>query len=333
MRDTIYFKDDDTRLSFLQGNYVTLTNMKDADIDRIIAYHLAPINISVHATDPAVRCKMLRNRFAGDIMDKMKRLYDAELPMNGQVVLCKGINDGDVLRQTLSDLYSLYPHLGSVSVVPVGLTKYRDNLYPLEPFLREDCREVVGIIREFSDRCRKECGEGFVYASDEFYMKGELPLPEGEDYDGYPQIENGVGIQRLFNDEFYGALDNVRRHFFSRHKRVSFASGVMAAPEHKKRVQYFNERFPKDELIHHTVINHFYGESITVTGLVTGGDLIDQLRGRDLGDKLILPECMFRAGEEVFLDDVSRRDVEKALGVPTVIVPVDGAAFVEEIFR
>ena len=333
MRDTIYFKDDDTRLSFLQGNYVTLTNMKDEDLDRVISYRLAPINVSVHTTDPDVRCMMLRNRFAGDIMRKLKKIKDALLPMNGQIVLCKGINDGDVLLKTLRDLKTLYPEMGSVSVVPVGLSMHREGLYPLLPFEKEDSRNVLSLIDSFNRECRQELGVGFVYASDEWYMKAELPLPEADYYDGYPQIENGVGMLRSFWDEFEAALSTKKRPFFKKRTRCSVVSGVMSGSAVKKMCEAFNERFKKDELIHHTIINHFYGESVTVTGLITGGDLIEQLRGRNLGDKLMLPSNMFRAGEEVFLDDVTRADVEAALGVPVVIVPADGCSLIDEMWR
>ena len=328
MRDTIYFKDDDTRLSFLQGNYVTLTNMKDEEIDRIINYHLAPINISVHATDPEVRCKMLRNRFAGNILEKMRRIKDAGLPMNGQVVLCKGINDGEILEKTMRDLFEFYPELSSVSVVPSGLTKYRDSLYPLEPFNDKDSLKVIRQIEDFAAECRSKIGVGFIYASDEWYMKAGLPLPLGDSYDGYPQIENGVGMMRSFVDEFEDALSTMKKPFFPRHRRISTASGVLPGEVIDQLCAEFGERYPGFEIIHHTIINHFFGESITVTGLVTGGDLIEQLTGKDLGSELFLPSNMFRAGEEVFLDDVTKTDVEKALGIRVHILPSDGGSLV-----
>lgn len=333
MRDTIYFKDDDTRLSFLQGNYVTLTNMKDEQLDRIIRYRLAPINISVHATDPDVRCAMLRNRFAGTIMEKMRRIKDANLPMNGQIVLCKGINDGEVLKRTLTDLKPLYPELGSVSVVPSGLSKHREGLYALEPFNASDSGEVIDLIEAFQEECRREFGVGFVYASDEWYITADRELPAEELYDGYPQIENGVGMLRSFREEFDYALTTKKEPIGIKKHRVSIASGVLPHKAFEEMCQDYNARYKRHELIHHTIINHFFGETITVTGLVTGGDLIEQLSGKDLGEALLLPSNMFRAGEEVFLDDVTRLDVENALGIPVHIVEVDGGSFVEAALR
>ena len=206
MRETLYFKDDDSRLSFLQGNYVTLTNMKDADLDRIIEYKLAPINISVHTTNPELRCTMLHNRFAGEALKKIKRLYDAEIEMNGQIVLCKGINDGEELERSIRELSGYLPYMESLSVVPVGLTKYRDGLYPLEPFEKEDAREVIAIIEKWQQYCMENYGVHFVQASDEWYLTAELPLPEEERYDGYIQLENGVGMLRLLITEFHAAL-------------------------------------------------------------------------------------------------------------------------------
>ncbi len=230
MRETLYFKDDDTRLSFLQGNYVTLTNMKEEDLKRIIHYHLAPINISVQATNPELRCKMLHNRFAGDILDKIKMLADADIEMNAQIVLCKGENDGAELDRSIGDLLSFYPQMQSMSVVPVGLTKFREGLYPLEPFEREEAREVLATIHKWQDISFEKYGTHFVQASDEWYLIAGYDLPTEERYDGYTQLENGVGMIRLLMDEFREALAKEKKHPFMRKKECAIATGRLAAP-------------------------------------------------------------------------------------------------------
>lgn len=324
MRDTLYFKDDDTRLSFLQGNYVTLTNMKDADIDRIIHYHLAPINISVHATNPQLRCKMLHNRFAGDVLEKIKRLADAGIEMNSQIVLCKGENDGAELERTISELLEFYPYMQSLSVVPVGLTKFREGLYPLEPFEKEDAREVLEIIHKWQDISFEKYGSHFVQASDEWYLVAEQDLPEEGRYDGYIQLENGVGMIRLLMDEFREALAKEHRHPFMKAKTFSIATGRLAAPFIQTLCNEFMEKFPKITIYVYPIRNDFFGERITVSGLITGRDLIAQLKGRPLGDCLILPHNMVRQQEQDFLDDVTVAEVNTALQVPVDIVKSSG---------
>ena len=278
MRETLYFKDDDTRLSFLQGNYVTLTNMKEEDLDRIIKYHLAPINISVQATNPELRKRMLHNRFAGDIMDKIKKLADAGIEMNAQIVLCKGVNDGEELERSIRELYEYYPQMQSMSVVPVGLSKYRDGLYPLEPFEREDAREVLDIIHRWQDKAYEETGMHFVQASDEWYLTAELPLPEADRYDGYIQLENGVGMIRLLMDEFRDALGRAKRKPFMKKRTISLATGKLAAPFIEELSQELMRKFPKVDIRVYTIVNNFFGERITVSGLITGQDLIAQLK-------------------------------------------------------
>ncbi len=333
MRDTLYFKDDDTRLSFLQGNYVTLTNMSYADLDRIIYYHLAPINISVQATEPELRCEMLHNRFAGDIMDKIKKLADAGIEMNAQIVLCKGVNDGKHLKRSMEDLYAFYPYMHTLSVVPVGLTKYREGLCPLEPFFKEDACDVLGMIEGFQDKAFAEHGEHFVYASDEWYLIAERELPEAERYDGYGQLENGVGMLRLLLDEFREALNLEHRHPFMKKREVSIATGLLAAPFIQTLAEETMNKFPKLTIHVYSIRNDFFGERITVSGLVVGQDLISQLKEKPLGERLLLPHNMVRQEEQDFLDDVTVAEVEQTLQVSVDIVKSSGQDFLQAILR
>lgn len=329
MRDTLYFKDDDSRLSFLQGNYVTLTNMSDHDIDRIIQYHLAPINISFQTTNPQLRCKMLNNRFAGDIFSKVQRLYEAGIEMNGQVVLCKGINDGEELERTIKDLTSYLPYLKSVSIVPVGLSKYRDGLYPLEPFNKEDAEKVLDIVHQWQEKLYPKYGLHFIHCSDEWYILAERELPKEDQYDGYLQLENGVGMLRLLEEEVKEALVHSDKEAVKR--KVSIATGKLAAPFIKKNVELVTSVYGDLEVKVYPVRNDFFGEMITVSGLITGQDLIAQLKGQELGERLLIPCNMLRAGENVFLDDVTVEMVEKELGVPVAVVDEDGASFVRAL--
>ena len=326
MRETLYFKDDDSRLSFLQGNYVTLTNMKDKDIERIIYYHLAPINISVHTTNPELRCKMLHNRFAGESLKKIDKLYEAGLEMNGQIVLCKGVNDGEELERTISDLANYLPYMQSLSVVPVGLTKYRDGLYPLEPFTKEDARLVIATIEKWQTICMEKHGVHFVQASDEWYLLAELPLPSEERYDGYIQLENGVGMLRLLMTEFEEALEEYTQSEKPKEiqRKVTLVTGRLAAPFIEKMANKCMEQFSKVELDVVPIRNDFFGEMITVSGLITAQDMIAQLKGRNLGDYVAIPCNMLRMGEHVFLDDLTIEDVENALQVKILIVKSSG---------
>lgn len=323
MRETLYFKDDDSRLSFLQGNYITLTNMKEKDIDRIIRFKLAPVNISVHTTNPDLRCRMLNNRFAGKTLGYMDRLYQAGIPMNGQIVLCKGINDGEELERTIRDLSAYLPYMESLSVVPVGLSKYRDGLYPLEPFSKEDAGAVIDRIEGWQKRIFAEHGTHFVHASDEFYILAERPLPEAGRYDGYIQLENGVGMLRLLAEEVREALEEEMPEPVKA-GIVSVATGLLAYPYICRIAEWVRERFPQRMIRVYPVKNDFFGPMITVSGLLTGRDIVAQLKGADLGDCLLLPENMFRAGEEVFLDDMTRTDAENALQVRARIVKSSG---------
>ena len=324
MRETLYFKDDDSRLSFLQGNYVTLTNMKEKDIDRIIQYKLAPINISVQTMNPNLRCKMLHNRFAGEALLKMKRLYEAGITMNGQIVLCKGVNDKDELEYTLQELKAYYPQMESVSVVPVGLSKYREGLYPLEMFSREDAKEVLQTIHRHQADCMERFGSHFIHASDEWYLLAGMQLPAAEIYDGYLQLENGVGMLRLLFDEFREAISAETLGEFQEASHISVATGILAAPYIRILAEEFMQRHPQKNIEVFAIRNDFFGESITVSGLLTGQDLLAQLSGKQLGKKLLLPCSLLRSGEEVFLDDMTLTELKNSLQVDIVIVNSNG---------
>lgn len=335
MRETLYFKDDDSRLSFLQGNYVTLTNMSDEDIERIIKYNLSPINVSFQTTNPELRCKMLNNRFAGEALKKAWRLAEAGITMNGQIVLCKGVNDGRELDRSISDLSKYLPNLESVSVVPVGLSRFREGLYPLEPFTKEDAQEVLGIIHKWQDRLYPEYGLHFIHASDEWYILADEELPGEERYDGYLQLENGVGMLRLLMDEFDEAFEAVKsdkERIVSMGKRaLSIATGRLAYRFIKEMADKVMSEFENIQINIFPIRNDFFGELITVSGLLTGQDLKAQLTGQELGEKLLLPQNILKSGESVFLDDMTLGELEKALQVPIDIVKSSGKDFIEAI--
>ena len=334
MRDTLYFKDDDSRLSFLQGNYVTLTNMSEHDIDRIIKYRLEPINVSFHTTNPELRCKMLHNRFAGEALKKADRLYEAGIEMNGQIVLCKGVNDGAELARTLEDLSHYVPVLQSVSVVPVGLSKHREGLAKLEPFEKEDACRVIDLIEEWQKKVFTKQGIHFIHASDEWYILAERELPEAERYDGYLQLENGVGMLRLLMNEVQEALEQaVQEETTVAAHEISLATGMLPFPYVKRMVENVESRFPQVKVHLYAIRNDFFGTRITVSGLLTGQDIIAQLKGRMLGEKLLLPQNVLRSGEQVFLDDVTVTQVEKALQVPVDIVKSSGSSLVDALLN
>lgn len=335
MRETLYFKDDDSRLSFLQGNYVTLTNMSDHDIDRIIRYHLSPINISFQTMNPELRCKMLNNRFAGEALKKVDALYEAGITMNGQIVLCKGINDGAELDYSIRKLTGYLPHLESVSVVPVGLSRYREGLFPLEPFEKEDAEAVIDLIEDWQRRIFAEHGIHFVHASDEWYILAERELPEEARYDGYLQLENGVGMMRLMLSEFAERMEELKKertlpdHSLS--GTVSMVTGKLAYPYIRRMADKLQEAFPGIRILVYEIRNDFFGERITVSGLLTGQDIMAQLKGKELGKCLLLPQNVLRSGEDVFLDDYHLSDLEGALQVRTDIVKSRGCDFVDSI--
>lgn len=331
MRETLYFKDDDSRLSFLQGNYVTLTNMKDHDIRRIIDFHLAPINISVHTTNPELRCEMLHNRFAGEALKKIDTLFEAGIPMNGQIVLCRDVNDGEELERSIRDLTKYIPCMESVSVVPVGLSKFRDGLYPLKPFDKEAAAHTIDIIERWQKTIYAEHGIHFIHASDEFYLMAERDLPEEERYDGYIQLENGVGMLRLLDTEVDDALSNMPPSEEILPQELSIATGRLAFPTIKRQVKKITDRYPQVKAEVYELRNDFFGEMITVSGLMTGQDIMKQLCGKKLGSRLLLPVNMFRSGEEVFLDDVTRSDVQNTLQVSVDIVKSSGQDLVHAV--
>ena len=327
MRDTLYFKDDDSRLSFLQGNYVTLTNMSGHDIDRIIRYRLDPINISFQTTNPELRCLMMGNRFAGEALSKVKRLNEAGIKMNGQIVLCRGINDGDELERSISDLTGFIPNLMSVSIVPVGLSKYREGLYPLEPFTQEDAGKLIDTVERWQKKLYPKYGIHFVHASDEWYINAGRALPQEDTYDGYVQLENGVGMVRLMLEEFEKAVTGLHKSD-SRHT-FSMITGRLVSPVIIEMTERMREYYPHVRAECYTIRNDYFGEMITVTGLITGQDIVKQLKGRELGEKLCIPENVLRAGERVFLDDMTVDEISDALQVPVDIVKSDGWAFAE----
>lgn len=329
MRETIYFKDDDARLSFLQGNYITLTNMKDEDIERIIRYKLGPVNISVQTMNPELRCKMLNNRFAGQALDKIRTLYENGIAMNSQVVLCKNWNDKEELDRTIEELSEMMPYMQSLSVVPLGKTKYRDGLTELESFTKEDAVEVLEQIHSWQNKFLQKHGTRFVFASDEWYIKAGYDLPTAEYYEGYQQIENGVGIMRSFKDEVEEYLATLTDA--STGHEVSLVTGVLAYNMIRDLVTQINNKFPQVKINLYCIENHYYGPEITVTGLLTGQDIINQLKDKPLGDYLMLPTVLLRSGEEVLLDDITVKDIQNALQTPIRIVQSDGKSFVDTI--
>lgn len=340
MRETLYFKDDDSRLSFLQGNYVTLTNMSEHDVNRIIKYHLGPINISFQTMNPELRCMMLHNRFAGDALKKVDLFYEAGIEMNGQIVLCKGINDGRELDFSIRELTKYYPCLQSVSVVPVGLSKYREGLYPLEPFTKEDAKEVIGLIKKWQDYMYEKYGMHFIHASDEWYLLAEEELPSEERYDGYLQLENGVGMLTLLKDEFKEAMQTAvhqkklyRDLSDGKTRRLTLATGKLAYRTICDLAAQMMKAFEWLDLNVVAIRNDFFGERITVSGLLTGQDLIAQLKDLPLGDKLLLPQNVLRSGENYFLDDITVPQLEEALQVRVDIVKSSGQDFVETVLN
>ncbi len=337
MRETLYFKDDDSRLSFLQGNYVTLTNMSESDIGRIIKYRLSPINISFHTTNPELRCQMLNNRFAGEALNKVTRFYEAGIHMNGQIVLCKGVNDGLELERSIRDLTAYLPYLESVSIVPVGISKYRDGLYKMEPFEKEDALQVLEMVHKWQERLFEEQGIHFIHASDEWYLLAGRELPDATRYDGYLQLENGVGMLRLLRDEFEEELsfrkESIRKNGKVDGKKIeiSMATGRLAYETIKQMADQLMCLVPDIMIQVYPIRNNFFGENITVSGLLTGGDLAAQLKGKKLGSRLLLPANVLRSGEDIFLDDMTLEGLEKALQVKIDIVKSSGQEFIAAV--
>ena len=330
MRETLYFKDDDSRLSFLQGNYVTLTNMSDEELDRVIYYHLSPINISVHTTDMELRKKMLNNRFAGNLMERIERLGKAGIEMNFQIVLCRGINDGAQLDKSIGDLSKFYPHAKSLSVVPIGLTGYREGLYPMTPFDKDSSAGVIVQVEKWQRRLKKEMGSSFVFIADEFYINAEREMPECSAYEDFPQIENGVGMISLMKsefDEYFNSLSDNNEI----EKSVSIATGEAAYDFIKSLCERLTLKFKGLNINLYCIKNEFFGGKISVSGLLTGRDIINQLKGKELGEYLCLPKNLLRSGETVLLDDVDIKDIEKELNIKIKITGDSGCDFIDAV--
>lgn len=329
LRKSLYFKDDDSRLSFLFGNYVTLTNLKEREVDRIIKMHISPINISVHTTNPELRVKMMGNRFAGKSLDILYRFAKAGIKLNCQIVLCRDINDGEELDRTLKDLTSLWPSVQSVAVVPLGLTKYRQGLYPLTGYDSETARAVVRQLERWGDRCEQKYGQRICYAADEFYLKAQLPIPPAPFYGDFDQLENGVGLMASLKQEFLDALEDFVPPASAR--KVTLATGVAAHPFLDTLLDELRQRCHNLTCNVVPIVNDFFGDTITVAGLVTGGDLLKQLQGRELGDALLLPDVMLRREGDIFLDDVSLEELSEALQIQIITVPNNGYALLDAV--
>ncbi len=329
LRKSLYFKDDDSRLSFLFGNYVTLTNLKEREVDRIIKMHISPINISVHTTNPELRVKMMGNRFAGKSLDILYRFAKAGIKLNCQIVLCRDINDGEELDRTLKDLTSLWPSVQSVAVVPLGLTKYRQGLYPLTGYDSGTARAVVRQLERWGDRCEQKYGQRICYAADEFYLKAQLPIPPAPFYGDFDQLENGVGLMASLKQEFLDALEDFVPPASAR--KVTLATGVAAHPFLDTLLDELRQRCHNLTCNVVPIVNDFFGDTITVAGLVTGGDLLKQLQGRELGDALLLPDVMLRREGDIFLDDVSLEELSEALQIQIITVPNNGYALLDAV--
>ena len=325
MRDTLYFKDDDSRLSFLFGNYITLTNLTEHEVERIIKMHISPVNISVHTTNPELRCKMMNNRFAGDTLGIIKRFDDAGIRLNFQLVLVPGYNDGDELRRSLRDL-SCYKNVECIASVPVGLTKFREGLAEIEPFNKQTAAEVISITEEIAKENKQKYGNRLVHAADEFYLKAEIPMPDFKEYGDFPQLDNGVGMWSLFQHDAAEALANIEVP--STPRKVTCVTGVAAFPLLKATVDKAASIWHNLECEVVKIENNFFGEKITVAGLITGQDIIAQLKGKPLGDYLLIPSNMLRFERDLFLDDVSVEELERQLGVTVKITEPDGYSFI-----
>ena len=333
MRETLYFKDDDDRLSFLHGNYVTLTNLKEADIDRIIKMHISPVNISVHTTNPELRVKMMKNKHAGEVLSYLPKLASAGIALCTQIVLCKGLNDRDELDRTMRELAALHPALRSCSIVPVGLTKYREGLFPLEAFTPEECAAVIAQVNAFGDDCLQKYGTRLFYCSDEFYVRAGLPLPDEDFYEDYSQIENGVGMLTSLESEFDFELDYLDELTpqMRTPRTVSIATGAAAYEHIRNMAERLTALVPNLTVHVYRIVNRFFGESVTVAGLLTGRDVAEQLKDMPLGDELLFPAVMLRADGDVFLDDMTPQTLSDLLGVPVCASESDGAKLIRAI--
>ncbi len=330
LRDTLYFKDDDARLSFLMGNYITLTNLTDREIQRIIDLRISPINISVHTTDPELRVSMLRNKRAAKGLDIMRRFAEARIVMNCQIVCCPGINDGQQLKRTMEDLSALFPAVSSVSVVPVGITKYRENLYPLSACGFESASDILDLVDDYGEACLKKYGSRIFFCSDELYLTAKRPIPSDTYYEGYPQYENGVGMLRLLEDEFLSALSDFEAPV---PPLFSIATGMAAAPLLRFLTQEVRKRFPDFQCNIYAIENKFLGSTVSVAGLLSGSDLLEQLQGKELGARLLLPSVMLRHGGDLFLDSMSLDELSSSLNVPIKLSTNDGFQLLDLMFE
>ena len=327
MRESIYFKDDDSRLSFLHGNYITLTNLKESDIDRIIEMHISPVNVSVHTTNPDLRIEMMKNKRSGEVLRYLDKLSDAGIKLRGQIVLCRGINDGAELDRSMNDLYKYYPQLDSVSIVPAGLTRYRDNLFPLEPFTAEECLEVINQVKSFGDMCIQHCGERVFYCSDEFYLKAGIDIPSYDYWGEFSQIENGVGMIASFEHEFEMSLETLSDDEKLLKKNVSVATGEAAYSMMLRLTDKLSKVCPDVKVNVYCIKNNFFGGEVTVTGLLTGRDFSEQLQGKDLGDVLHLSSNVLRSEGDLFLCGMTPAELTEQLKVPIVFDQNDGSEF------
>ena len=331
MRETVYFKDDDSRLSFLTGNYVTLTNIKNEELERIIHYRMSPINVSVHTTNPDLRKFMLGNRFAGDVMDKIRMLTDNGIEVNCQIVLCRDINDKNELDKTIGDLSQLYPSINSVSIVPVGISRHRKDLFELKPFDMESSADVINQVHKWQNKLLQEKGSRVIYLSDEFYINAGIDIPKNKDYEGFPQIENGVGMVALLRHEVKEALKNKKKHIKPITRKVSLVTGRLVYKNILQLVDEIKNVYNGLEVNVYDIENDFFGPYVTVTGLLTGQDIVRQLKGRDLGQELLISRNMLRAGEHVLLDDYTVERMEEELDIQIRIVDSSGRDFVNAL--
>lgn len=329
VRETLVFKDDDFRLSFMTGNYVTLTNSGYKDLERIVRYHLSPINISVHATDSEVRKMMLNNNNADKILEYIDYLTKNGIDVNAQIVLCPGINDGKVLDKTIEDLYKFYPKLLCIAIVPVGLTKYREGLYPLKAFNKETAGKVIDQVESWQKKLKKETGSNIVYVADEFYVKAEREIPEYERYENFPQLEDGIGLMAYFTREFNEYLAKIESKNLK--KTVSIATGKSAYRFIREKSDILEEKFNELKINVYQIENTFFGPEITVTGLITGNELIEQLKDKEIGEYLVIDGKMLKSDEDVFLDDVTLEKVKIDLGINIVISESMGEGFIKAI--
>ena len=329
MRETLYFKDDDSRLSFLQGNFITMTNMGDKEIDKMIKYRISPVNVSVHTTNPILRAKMLGNRFAGDVLDKMKRLKSADITMNAQIVLVPDVNDKEELDKTINDLACLYPQLNSVAIVPIGITKYRENLCKVEIFDKESASEVINQIEKIQNELLAKLGTRFAFLSDEFYVMANRNLPTKEAYEGYVQLENGVGLISKLEHEIYEELEKTPKFPINRH--ISIATGKSAFEFINSMAKLIMKEFEGLKIDVHMISNEFFGETITVAGLITASDIEKQLKDKNLGQELIIPRSMMKADEDIFLDNITLDELKQRLKIEIIISEVEGRDFIDKL--